>query len=127
MLTIVVGSEEIIIKTAPNTGIKVKYEGWNVLLLKKKNERMISVKPKRDKIFSYLFLKVLFFVSCNAKNEPAKNSHILEIVEKKLNDGLFIEVNIEIEKLKINKIKKNWKKPFFKNLNKNISNKGKKI
>ena len=51
----------------------------------------------------------------------------LEIVEKKLSEGLFIEVNTEIEKLRINKIKKNWKKSFFKNLNKKISNKGKKI
>ena len=115
------------IKTAPIIGTKVKYEGWNVLLLKNINERMIKVKPEKDKIFSYLFLKILFFVSCKAKNEPAKNSHILEIVEKKLSEGLFIEVNTEIEKLRINKIKKNWKKSFFKNLNKKISNKGKKI
>jgi len=107
LLTIVVGSEEIIIKTAPNTGIKVKYEGWNVLLLKKKNEKTISVKPKRDKIFSYLFFKILFFISYNAKNEPAKNSHILETVEKKLNEGLFIDVIIEIEKIRIKRNKKN--------------------
>ena len=107
MLTIVVGLEEIIIKTAPNTGIKVKYEGWNVLLLKKKNEKIISNKPKRDKIFSYLFLKILFFISYNAKNEPAKNSQILEIVEKKLNEELFKDVIIEIEKLRIKRIKKN--------------------
>ena len=88
---------------------------------------MISVKPKRDKMFSYLFLKILFFVSYSAKNEPAKNSHILEIVEKKLSGVLFIDVSIEIEKLKINRIKKNWKKSFFKNLYIKIINKGKNI
>ena len=60
------------------------------------------------------------------KNEPAKNSHILETVEKKLNEGLFIDVIIEIEKLRIKKLKK-IEKTFFKNLNIKINIKGKNI
>ena len=96
----------LITKNIPNTGISVKYDGWNVFLSNITNDNKINNKPTYGIKYENLNLNFLFSSSRTANKEPINISQNLEKLAKKLKAEFNIVNPRDREKNKIIKIKK---------------------